>query len=78
MECVKGSDEMENSFVCVDALCPSQQLFSHVGTFPVFLAGLNLTVLGRGYSASDESQTCNPLMPSLTLYHRACSKWQMI
>ena len=33
MKCLSG-------FACADALCPSYQLFSHVGMF-IYLSGLN-------------------------------------
>ena len=47
-------------FAWVDALCPNQQILSHVGMFP-----------GLHNSASDETRTSSPSILSQALYYRA-------
>ena len=49
-------------YVCIDALSPIQQFFSHVATF---------SYLCRLYIASGKSQTSHILIPSPALYHWA-------
>ena len=63
-------------FFCIDALCPSQQFFSHVGTISCF-PGFNQYAADKGScsrtqnrdSAGGESQTSKHVIPSLMLYH---------
>ena len=63
-------------FVCVDALHPSQQFFSHDGMFSC-LSGLNhylaedkVSSSRTQHSDSSESRTRDPSISSLTLYHK--------
>ena len=62
-------------YVCVDALCQSQQLFSHSRTV-FYLPGLDqyyavytVPCSRTQHSDSGESQTSDPSIPSLTVYH---------
>ena len=62
-------------FVCADALRPSQQIFSHVVTFPVFSqyeakdkAYNKVSCLMTQFIASGKVRTSKPSIPSQALY----------
>ena len=66
------------NLVWVEALRPSQQFFSHVGTEPLlpgyykyFLGGVNVLCSRIKHGNSSEDRTPDLSLWSLTLYHQA-------